>query len=65
MINPKIGSYIKYTGQPCPKCGRYRLELYTSGLSICEKCLYCVEEQRYIPEDELDLPEPDWHFAEV
>lgn len=29
---------VEYTGEPCEKCGRVRVEVYTNGDLICEKC---------------------------
>lgn len=57
----QIGVPAGYTGYNCPKCGRLRLETYTCGRRICEKCRWCVEEQRYIDESEfvVDTSE-DW-----
>jgi len=29
---------IGYTGNECIECGRYRVEIYESGIEVCEKC---------------------------
>jgi ribosomal protein L37AE/L43A len=29
---------IGYTGKECIHCNRYRVELYKSGIQVCEKC---------------------------
>jgi len=34
----KYGYPIKYTGEACKSCGRVRVELWSSGKRICEKC---------------------------
>lgn len=50
----KIGKPSEfYTGENCPSCGRNRLLKYECGLTICEKCEYCVETKTHIDlEDE-------------
>lgn len=42
---------IGYTGESCPKCGRVRIEKWSDGLRICEKCGFCVEENSYHDRD--------------
>ena len=42
-----IGKLIGYTGEPCPNCGRLRVEHYESGLEICEKCNWCEQTKSY------------------
>ena len=42
-----IGKLIGYTGNPCPNCGRLRVERYESGLEICEKCNWCEQTKSY------------------
>ena len=44
----KFGKRLKYTGTPCPNCGRYRLELYENNKRVCEKCNWCVEDEEYV-----------------
>jgi len=34
-------------------CGRYRVEHYSSGFEICEKCRWCEQFHKYIPDDEF------------
>jgi ribosomal protein L37AE/L43A len=53
MPDFRIGATVWYIGDPCPKCGRFRVERYTCGRSICEKCHYCVEEDRYVTDEEI------------
>lgn len=31
---------VKYLPEPCSNCGRVRVELWTDGSVICEKCEY-------------------------
>ena len=42
-----LGEYLGYTGEPCPNCGRVRVEEYSGGKHICEKCNWCVEDEEY------------------
>lgn len=42
-----IGKFVVYTGEPCPNCGRLRVERYESGLEICEKCNWCEQTKSY------------------
>ena len=44
---------IHYVDIDCPKCGRHRVEFWNSGKHICEKCLWCIEDEEY--HWELDL----------
>lgn len=32
------GDYLGYTGKSCINCGRNRVERYSTGIEICEKC---------------------------
>lgn len=47
IITRSIGELIGYTGEPCPNCGRLRVERYESGLEICEKCNWCEQTKSY------------------
>ena len=44
---------LHYVDIDCPKCGRHRVELWSSGKHICEKCLWCIEDERYYWENDL------------
>lgn len=33
-----LGENVKYVSDPCIRCGRCRVELWSSGKKICEKC---------------------------
>jgi len=33
-----LGEPIKYLHKDCIECGRHRVELWTSGKEICDKC---------------------------
>jgi len=46
-IMRSIGELVGYTGEPCPNCGRVRVERYESGLEICEKCNWCEQTKSY------------------
>ena len=43
---------IDYVYKACPNCGRYRVEEYTNGDEICEKCRWNLTKQRYEVDDE-------------
>lgn len=43
-----IAVYLGYSETPCPECGRYRLEMWSDGSCVCEKCNWSTEEARYI-----------------
>ena len=49
----KWGQWLRYTGTPCPNCGRYRMELYENGKERCEKCEWCPQENRYVEDEEI------------
>ena len=49
----RFGEWQGYTGEPCKNCGRYRVEHYSSGFEICEKCRWCEQFHKYIPDDEF------------
>lgn len=50
----KLGEYIGYTGEDCPNCGRNRVEAWTCGKRICEKCHWCIEDENYCREHDVD-----------
>ena len=43
----RLGELIDYTGEECPNCGRVRVEAWTCGKRICEKCHWCIEDNEY------------------
>ena len=45
-----LGKNEGYIDRDCPKCGRHRVEHWSKGKSICEKCYWCIEEKRYMVE---------------
>lgn len=47
----KRGELIGYTGEPCPNCGRTRVEKWSCGKRICEKCHWCIEDENYYYEE--------------
>ena len=57
----KLGELIDYTGEACPNCGRVRVEAWTCGKRICEKCHWCIEDGAYYYE-ELEDDEEDWRL---
>lgn len=38
LLQEKWGSPLKYLDKHCPNCGRYRVELFSNGKEVCEKC---------------------------
>lgn len=38
---------LKYTGEDCPNCGRLRVERWTNGNRICEKCNWNLDKKKY------------------
>jgi ribosomal protein L37AE/L43A len=42
---------IEYTGEDCPKCGRMRVELWSNGERICEKCNWNLDKKEYKQDD--------------
>ena len=48
-FDEKYGSFVKYTGEACKGCGRVRVELWTSGKRICEKCYLNQDTGEYEP----------------
>ena len=46
------GELLGYIGEPCPNCGRLRVERWTCGKDICEKCNWCIQDDDYFFEDE-------------
>lgn len=47
------GRCLGYSNEPCPNCGRYRLELYANHKHVCEKCAWCPEEESYIDRESM------------
>ena len=42
-----LGTYEGYSGENCKNCGRNRVEMYSSGKLICEKCGYDQDTEDY------------------
>jgi transcription initiation factor TFIIIB Brf1 subunit/transcription initiation factor TFIIB len=38
---------LGYVSEHCPNCGRVRVEKYSGGKHICEKCSWCMEDEEY------------------
>lgn len=54
MTDKELETYpLHYVDMDCPKCSRHRVELWNNGKHICEKCLWCIEDNAY--KWELDL----------
>ena len=48
ILPENFGICLGYCGEPCPECGRFRLEEYTNGKHVCEKCGWCPENNNYV-----------------
>ena len=46
-----LGNWLGYTGERCPNCRRVRVEEWSCGKRICEKCHWCIEDEDYIYDD--------------
>jgi ribosomal protein L37AE/L43A len=44
----EFGKCLGYSGDPCPICGRFRLERYENGKEICEKCGWCPQNCEFV-----------------
>lgn len=63
----RFGECEGYTGKECEYCGRVRVERYSNGAEICEKCRWCKQLGRFVSEDELyddDDEYGDWFEQE-
>ena len=47
----RFGKNQGYIGKPCEACKRYKVERYSSGFEICEKCHWCSQLSRYISDN--------------
>ena len=45
--NNNLGICEGYSHIECPNCGRLRVEHFSSGLDICEKCNWCIQKNEY------------------
>lgn len=54
------GKYLGYSADPCPNCGRYRLERYENGKEVCEKCGWCPQDGEYVDRERM-YAEEDYH----
>lgn len=45
----KYGHILHYTADKCKGCGRVRVELWSSGKRICEKCYLNQDTLEYEP----------------
>lgn len=43
----RLGTYEGYDCEECKNCGRQRVEMYSNGSRICEKCGYDQDEDDY------------------
>lgn len=49
-----MGGNQGYISEPCPECGRYRVEHWGCGKDICEKCHWCVQDNAYFRNEYFD-----------
>lgn len=49
----KFGDCEGYISEKCEYCGRVRVEHYSNGVDICEKCRWCKQLQNFVTDDEL------------
>lgn len=49
----KIGECQGYIDEDCSNCGRHRVEHYSKGFDICEKCRWCKQLDRHILDEEF------------
>lgn len=42
-----LGENEGYLSIKCPKCGRIRVEHWSCGKDICEKCYWCMQDKKY------------------
>ena len=46
--------YIKYSNKDCVQCGRHRVEIYESGMEVCEKCGTDQKTGKYVDDKYYD-----------
>lgn len=44
----ELGKCEGYIDKECPNCGRMRVEHYSCGKDICEKCGWSIQDKTYI-----------------
>jgi ribosomal protein L37AE/L43A len=49
----EYGKWLGYSSEPCPNCGRFRLEQYENGKEVCEKCEWCPQDQGYVDRNKM------------
>lgn len=52
-LSSGLGKCFGYSDKPCPNCGRMRLEYWSCGKHICEKCHWCIEDNEYSKEHRM------------
>ena len=61
----KVGDCLGYNGEACENCGRYRVEHYSKGFDICEKCRWCKQLCRYMSDDEVYEIDENYNWMHV
>lgn len=47
----RLGKCLGYTPEECPNCGHVRVERWSCGKRICEKCHWCIEDEDFCFEE--------------
>lgn len=53
----KLGENLGYTDKECINCGRLRVEKYSSGNEVCEKCGFEQNTKQYYQNEYGDFRE--------
>lgn len=51
----EMGEIVGYLDLACPNCGRHRVEHWSGGKDICEKCQWCIQDNGYFENEFFDL----------
>lgn len=58
----KVGECQGYIDEDCVSCGRHRVEHYSKGFDICEKCRWCKQLNRHILDEEFYREEENYSW---
>lgn len=50
-----MGVNVGYIDLECPNCGRFRVEHWSGGKDVCEKCHWCIQDHTYITNEFFDF----------
>ena len=48
-----LGECLYYTDEDCPNCARMRVERWSCGKRVCEKCHWIIEDGTYYVEGDI------------